>query len=120
MEPGTPPPAAMEEATAGLLHLAFLEIRLLTAVSGEGESADVVARRREQAHEIADICHNLPLWLDPSRRAGLADGLRHLWRTAGVRQRRWLRSRWDHLGYDHRWLTDVPPEAPPLPARTGP
>jgi hypothetical protein len=114
MQPSTPPQAAMEEATARLLHLAFLEIRFLTAAAHEAELVDAVAQRRQQAHEIADICHNLPQWLDPSRRAELADGLRYLWRTSGPRQRRWLQARWDQLGYDHRWLTDFtagPPSA---------
>jgi hypothetical protein len=105
MQSSTPPQTAMEEATVRLLHLAFLEIRFLTAVPHDDQSADAVAQRREQAHEIADICHNLPQWLDPSRRANLADGLRYQWRTSGIRQRRWLQSRWDQLGYDHRWLT---------------
>ena len=120
MQPSTPPQAAMEEATARLLHLAFLEIRFLTAMPREGESADAVAQRREQAHEIADICHNLPQWLDPSRRAKLADGLRYQWRTSGLRQRRWLQARWDQLEYDHRWLTELTPEPPPAPAPTNP
>jgi multiple sugar transport system substrate-binding protein len=56
------------------VHLAFLEIRFLTAATHDDQSADAVNQRRERANEIADICHNLPQWLDPSRRGSLADG----------------------------------------------
>ena len=71
----------------------------------------------EEANVIAEICHNLPGFLDPTRRANLAEGLRYTWRTATVRNRRWLQSRWDQLGYDHRWLTDLEPEAPSPPSQ---
>ena len=104
----------MEEATARLLHLAFLEIRFLTAPIHDDQSTEALDQRRERANEIADICHDLTAWLDPHRRDGLAAGLCHQWRAAGTRQRRWLQSRLDQLGYDHRWLTDLVPE-PPAP-----
>jgi hypothetical protein len=120
MQASEPPQAAMEEATTRLLHLAFLEIRFLTAASHDDQSVDAVNQRLQRANEIADICHNLPQWLDPSRRANLADGLRYQWRTSSTRKRRWLQSRWDQLGYDHRWLTELAPEAPPLPTCTDP
>jgi hypothetical protein len=109
-----PPSAVTEEATVQLLHLAFLEIRFLTAATHDDQSTEAVDQRRERANEIADICHDLTSWLDPRRRDGLSDGLRHQWRSADTRQRRWLQSRFDQLGYDHRWLTDLAPEAPPL------
>ncbi len=108
-----PPQTAMEEATAALLHLGFIEIRFLTAPPQEGQSADALARRREQANTIADICHELPGLLAPQRRHQLADGLRYRWRTASAAKRQWLRSHWDHLNYDHRWLTEADPADTP-------
>jgi hypothetical protein len=30
--------------------------------------------------------------------------LRYRWRTSSARKRQWIRSRWDHLGYDYGWL----------------
>ncbi|MBW6435843.1 hypothetical protein KZ829_19055 [Actinoplanes hulinensis] len=114
-----PAQEAMEEATARLLHLAFLEIRFLTAVSQDDPSPDATARRK-QANEIADIFRNLPQWLEPGRRVNLTDGLRHQWLTSTIRQRRWLQSRWDQLGYDHSWLTELAPEASPPLATTNP
>jgi hypothetical protein len=114
MQAREPPKAATEEATVQLLHLAFLEIRFLTAASHDDQSADAIAQRRERANEIADICHHLPQWLAPRRRGNLADGLRDQWRASNMRKRRWLQSRWDQLGYDHRWLTDLS-LAPPSP-----
>lgn len=109
-----PPTGATEEAIVRLLHLAFLEIRFLTAATDDKQTVDAVDQRRERANEIADICHDLPSLLDPRRRDRLADGLRDQWRTAGTRQRRWLQCRFDQLGYDHHWLTDLAP-APPSP-----
>jgi hypothetical protein len=95
-----------------------VEIRFLTAASHDGQSADAVAQRHERAYEIADICHNRPQWLDPHYRSGLADGFRRKWRTSNTRKRRWLQSRWDQIGYNHRWLTNLPPEAaPPRPSQ---
>lgn len=115
-----PPPAVTEEAAVRLLHLAFLEIRFLTAATHDDQSAEAVDQRRERANEIADICHDLISWLDPHRRDGLADGLRHQWRSADTSQRRWLQSRLDQLGYDHHWLTDLAPEpSPPRTAHAG-
>ncbi|QDY11172.1 hypothetical protein FJK98_31865 [Micromonospora sp. HM134] len=107
MESNLPSRAAMEAATADLLHLGFLEIRFLTAPLPETHPINAVARRRERANLIADICHQLPGLLAPQRRDQLADGLRSLWLTASTTKRRWLRSRWDHLNYDHRWLTEA-------------
>lgn len=66
--------------------------------------------RRDRAHEISDVCHNLPGLLTPERRRRLVDGLRYNWRTSDSHGRHWLRSRWDHLGYDHRWLTEASAE----------
>ncbi|MET8310808.1 hypothetical protein [Micromonospora sp. NPDC005173] len=107
MESDEPSQAAMEAATADLLHLGFLEIRFLTKPLLEAHPADALARRRERANMIADICHQLPGLLAPQRRHQLADGLRYQWRTASATKRQWLRSRWDHLNYDHRWLTEA-------------
>lgn len=112
MESDQPPQAAMEAATADLLHLGFLEIRFLTAPLLDAHSADAHDRRRERANMIADLCHQLPGLLAPQRRDQLADGLRYLWRTATATKRQWLRSRWDHLNYDHRWLTEAATERP--------
>ncbi|WP_328459548.1 hypothetical protein OHA21_27390 [Actinoplanes sp. NBC_00393] len=61
-----PPLAATQEATIRLLHLAFLEIRVLTAAAHDNESAESLEQRRERANEIADICHDLTPWLDPA------------------------------------------------------
>jgi hypothetical protein len=110
-----PPPPVTEEATVRLLHLAFLEIRFLTAPTHDDQSAEAVDQRRERAYEIADICHDLTSKLAPRSRDGLADGLCHQWRSASASQRRWLQSRFDQLEYDHHWLTDLTPEpsAPP-------
>ncbi|GGO13804.1 hypothetical protein [Micromonospora parathelypteridis] len=107
MESDEPPDDAMEAATADLLHLGFLEIRSLTVPPPEAEPATALTRRRERASMIADICHQLPGLLAPQRRHQLADGLRYQWRTASATKREWLRSRWDHLNYDHRWLTEA-------------
>lgn len=103
--------AEMERATAGLLRLAFVEIRFLTEDRQEDQSPETVARRCKSVNAIADICHNLPGLLAPGRRGRLADGLRYLWSTANAAKRRWLLTNWDHLAYDHRWLTAPTPEA---------
>ncbi|UAB99570.1 hypothetical protein Dvina_16750 [Dactylosporangium vinaceum] len=103
--------AEMESATADLLRLAFVEIRFLTEDRHEDQSPEAVIRRRKRVNAIADICHNLPGLLAPDRRARLADGLRSLWNTANAVQRRWLVGNWDHLAYDHRWLTASTPDA---------
>jgi len=108
-----PPQAATEEAAVRLLQLAFLEIRILTSAAHDNQSAEALDQRHQRANEIADICHDLTPWLDPHRRNNLADGLRHQWRSAGTRQRRWLQARFDQLGYDHRWLTELTPQTPP-------
>ncbi|GAA3251250.1 hypothetical protein ACFO1B_43645 [Dactylosporangium siamense] len=96
--------------------MAILEIRVLTAAAHNNQSAESLDQRRERANEIANICHDLTPWLDPHRRNNLADGLRDQWRSAGTRQRRWLQTRFDQLGYDHRWLTELTPETAPSPA----
>lgn len=105
-----PPAAVTEEAIVQLLQLAFFEIQSLTAATHDDQSAEVVNQRRESANEIAGICQDLTAWLAPHRRDSLAEGLRHRWRSASTRQRRWLQSRLDQLGYDHHWLTDLAPE----------
>ncbi|MEU1606774.1 hypothetical protein [Micromonospora matsumotoense] len=109
MESSIPCRAAMEAATADLLHLGFLEIRFLTAPQPEAHPQNALVRRRERANLIADICHQLPGLLAPERRDQLPAGLRSLWLTASTTKRQWLRSRWDHLNYDHRWLTLIEP-----------
>ncbi|MEV4518169.1 hypothetical protein AB0K00_55585 [Dactylosporangium sp. NPDC049525] len=101
--------AEMERATADLLRLAFVEIRFLTEDRQEDQSPEAAARRRKHANAIADICHNLPGLLAPGRRDRLADGLWYLWSTANAARRRWLVGNWDHLAYDHRWLTAPTP-----------
>ncbi|MET7427248.1 hypothetical protein [Dactylosporangium sp. NPDC005555] len=120
MQTSESPQAAMEGATAHLMRLAFIEIRFLTSSTHDDQTVEAVANRRKQANAIADICHNLPGLLDPTRRANLAEELRHTWRTATARNRRWLQSRWDQIGYDHRWLTDLAPEPPSPPAPNEP
>ena len=42
MESSEPPQAAMEEATAALFQLGFIEIRFLTAPLDDGQSADTL------------------------------------------------------------------------------
>ena len=113
-----PPIAATEEAIIRLLNLAFLEIQLLTAAAHDDQSTESVDQQRKVANEIADTCHDLTSSLGPHSRKGLADKLRRHWRAAGIRQRRWLQSRFDQLGYDHRWLTELTPQTPPLPTNT--
>ncbi|MFG2013192.1 hypothetical protein ACGFNF_29435 [Micromonospora sp. NPDC048868] len=100
-----PPDVVTEKAVLQLLHLAFLEIRLYTAPVDD-ESLETLLKRREQINELADLCHGLPGCVASERRHLLGDNLRYLWRTSSARQQGWMRSRWDHLGYDHRWLTD--------------
>jgi hypothetical protein len=104
-----PAQAPMEEATVHLLRQAFLEIRYLTAPLIQDQSTAKLQQRHAQVHALADICHNLPAYLIEERRPLLADGLRYLWRTTNLRAQQWIRSQWDDLNYDHRWLSD--PEA---------
>jgi hypothetical protein len=110
-----PPQVAMEEATAHLLPLAFMEIRFLASPLIEDQSLEALVKRRDQINELADICHGLPGLLGPERRHLLADGLRYRWRTSSARKRQWIRSRWDHLGYDYGWLarSDSAEDHPP-------
>ncbi|GAA4263546.1 hypothetical protein [Dactylosporangium darangshiense] len=110
MRPDVPSLEMMEAATADLLRLAFIEIRFLSEELHDEASPQVVAARRKQVNAIADICHGLPGLLAPQRRRHLADGLRYLWRTSNAAKRRWLRSCWDQVGYDHGWLTQSRPE----------
>ncbi|MEV4661076.1 hypothetical protein AB0J85_03920 [Micromonospora echinofusca] len=100
-----PPDVVTENAVLQFLHLAFLEIRFHTAPVDD-EPLETLLKRREQINELADLCHGLPGCVAPERRHLLGDNLRYLWRTSAARKQRWMRSRWDHLGYDHRWLTD--------------
>ena len=96
----------MEHATTRLLALAFIEIRYFTETSHEDQSPEALAQRREAANAIADICHNLPGYLAPERRNRLSEGLQQIWKTSPGKQR-WIRSRFDEIGYDHRWLTNA-------------
>jgi hypothetical protein len=99
-----PPQAAAEEATAELLREALVEIRFLSAPT-QHQSPKELVRRRNRIHELADLCHSLPGLLAPERRPQLIEGLRYMWRTSCALKRTWVRACWDHLGYDHSWLT---------------
>lgn len=110
MQADEPAVAKTERATADLLRLAFVEIRFLTEDRQEDQSPEAVIRRRKRVNAIADICHNLPGLLAPGRPDRLADGLRYLWSTASAVKRCWLVSNWDHLAYDHWWLTAPTPK----------
>jgi hypothetical protein len=106
MSTDQPSQAATEAAVAGLLRLALLEIRFLTAPLIEDQSNDALLKRRDQINEIADTCHNLPGLLNPEQRHQLIDLLRHNWEASSPRKRRWMRHCWDHLGYDYGWLIE--------------
>ncbi|MFF5055375.1 hypothetical protein ACFY1S_19570 [Micromonospora sp. NPDC000663] len=112
-----PPQEATEAAVAELLSLTFLWIRALSAHPIEDQSPETLAKRRHQIHELADICHNLPGLLHPSRRHNLAEGLRYLWRTSSQRKREWITACWDRVHYDYGWLTE--PGSEELAAGTG-
>ncbi|MFG3417867.1 hypothetical protein [Micromonospora sp. NPDC048063] len=101
-----PPQVVTEKAVLQLLHLAFLEIRLYTAPVDDDQALETLLKRRKQINELADLCHGLPGCVAPERRHLVSDNLRYLWRTSSARKQQWMRSHWDHLGYDHRWLTD--------------
>ncbi|MGV9214936.1 hypothetical protein ACTFTM_23995 [Micromonospora sp. RB23] len=105
MSSDDPAPEATEAAVAELLGLTFLWIRALSAHPVEDQSPETLAKRRIQIHELADICHNLPGLLHPSRRHNLAAGLRYLWRTSSQRKREWMTACWDRSDYDYGWLS---------------
>src|SRR3954453_6334137 len=117
MSTNEPAQAATEEAAAQLLHMAFIEIRFLAAPLVEDDSYEALIGRRDQIHELADICHNLPGLLGPQRRHRLGDGLRYMWRGASPRKQHWIRSCWDHLGYDHHWLPGTADSSVPAAER---
>ncbi|MFG1914388.1 hypothetical protein [Micromonospora sp. NPDC048898] len=100
-----PPQVVTEQAVLQLLHLAFLEMRFYTSPMDDDRPLETLLERHRQIHELADLCHGLPGCIAPERRHLLNDNLRYLWHTSSARKRRWMRSRWDHVGYDHRWLT---------------
>lgn len=90
-----------EAAVAHLLTESLLMIRYLAAPDGDRTVQD---HRREQVHTLADLCHNLPAWLDPTRRERIHEGIAYMWRTASPIKRRWVRQCWDAINYDYRWL----------------
>ncbi|WP_433268367.1 hypothetical protein ACQPWR_09115 [Micromonospora vinacea] len=94
--------ASAEAAVTHLLAESLLMIRYLTASDGDQPVSD--KRRQEQVHALADLCHNLPAWLDPTRRDRIHEGIAFMWRTASPNKRRWVRQCWDAIGYDYRWL----------------
>jgi len=107
MAPETQPDqAAAETAVAYLLSESILAIRFSAAPLLPDQSIDSLVARRDQIHELADICHNLPGYLAPARRHNLIQGLRWLWTGSSGRKRRWIRSCWDRHGYDYTWLLD--------------
>jgi hypothetical protein len=101
-----PPQDATEAAVAELLRLTFLWIRALSAPLIEDQSTEALIKRRDQINEVADICHNLPGLLDPSRRHNVAAGLRYLWGPSSQRKRDWMTACWDRADYDYGWLSD--------------
>jgi hypothetical protein len=114
-----PPHEATEEAAARLLYLALIGIRFLTAPLVEDQTSQALIQRRDQIHELADLCHNLPGYLAPARRAKLSNGLRYMWEAASPHQQQWIRSCWDQIGYDYRWLADVTREDGPTAEASG-
>ncbi|GAB7051326.1 hypothetical protein [Catenuloplanes indicus] len=103
-----PSQGATEAAVVHLLRDAILSIRFEVAPLRD----DVPERERlHRAWVLADLCHNLPAWLDPTHRARIHEGVEYLWRSAPEPRRAWLRSRWDEIGYDHAWLADSPASA---------
>ncbi len=55
---------AAEAAVAHLLTESLLMIRYLAASDGDRPVPD--NRHQEQVRTLADLCHNLPAWLDPT------------------------------------------------------
>ncbi|MEV0610821.1 hypothetical protein AB0I61_31125 [Polymorphospora rubra] len=100
-----PTQEATEAAVAYLLQEAMLLIRHELAPLRDGVPE---RHRMHRAWLLADLCHNLPAWLDPSCRARIHEGLESEWRTASAPRRAWMRSCWDSIGYDHTWLPDTP------------
>ena len=100
-----PQQEAMEAAVAYLLAESFSEIRFELAPLRD----DVPLKRRiPNAWVLADLCHNLPPWLDPSRRSRIQEGVEYVWATSSALRRRWIRSCWDRIGYDYSWLPEQP------------
>ncbi|MER6592859.1 hypothetical protein ABT214_13590 [Micromonospora purpureochromogenes] len=93
---------ATEAAVAHLLTESLLMIRYLAAPDGERTVPGNC--RQEQVHALADLCHNLPAWLDPTRRERIHEGITFMWRTASPAKRKWVRQCWDTISYDYRWL----------------
>ncbi|MFF5178271.1 hypothetical protein ACFY2Q_09640 [Micromonospora sp. NPDC000316] len=106
MSTDDPSQAATERAAAHLLHFTFMRIRHLASAREEQPSIETLTRRRDKIHDLADICHALPLLLGPERRDVLIDGLQHLWRTSSEHRKHWIRSCWDNIGYDYGWFED--------------
>ncbi|MBQ0906996.1 hypothetical protein [Micromonospora sp. U21] len=93
---------AAEAAVSHLLTESLLMIRYLAASDGDRTAPD--NGRQEQVHTLADLCHNLPSWLDPTRRDRIHEGIAFMWRTASPNKQRWVRQCWDAISYDYRWL----------------
>ena len=102
MAPARHDQEATEAAVAHLLTESLLMIRCLAALDADG--AVPSNRRQEQVHALADLCHNLPAWLGPTRREGIHEGVTYMWRTASPAKRKWVRQCWDAISYDYRWL----------------
>ncbi|MGC4891216.1 hypothetical protein [Micromonospora sp. DT227] len=106
------PQEATEAAVAELLRLTFLWIRAMSAQPTEGQSTEELIKLHDQIHDLADICHNLPALLMPSRRHNLMAGLRYQWGVSAQRERDWMTACWDRVGYDYAWLSDLEAEQP--------
>src|SRR5262249_10877188 len=104
-----PSQEATEAAVVHLLKEAMLLIRFELAPLRD----DVPDRQRmHRAWILADLCENLPPWLDPVRRSSIHEGVEYVWRTATAPRRAWIRSCWDRIGYDYGWLPDSPGGGP--------
>lgn len=95
-----------EAAVAYLLSAAMLDIRFQLADLPHHKTPD--QQRMHNAWMLADLCHNLPAWLHPSRRARVREGLEWAWRTASDPKRAWMRYCWGEIRYDYSWLPDQP------------
>jgi hypothetical protein len=97
---------ATQFAVAYLLGESLTHIRFETApLDREPDNGERVRR----AWILADLCHNLPAWLDPERRDRIGDGVEYMWRTASAEKRAWVRRCWDEIGYDYSWLPEPIP-----------
>jgi hypothetical protein len=104
-----PTQIADETAVAALLKDAMVQIRFELAPLRD----DIPERRRmHNAWILADLCHNLPAWLDPSRRANIREILEYEWRKSSGPRRAWMRRCWDRIGYDYSWLPEKPGGGP--------